>query len=358
MSINRRKFSSLALSAAAASAFGGLVGVGSAVAAPSPMGPPISSDASPTKFTSHDFAFFGLPTFWRLEHTRELQGVDIAVMGVPFDNGVSHRSGTRFGPRALRETSIYVGGYQHPWPYDARETLKMIDYGDVGMGISDQGTAYMIEDTYRHAKAIYTSGARLFTLGGDHTIPYGMMRAAKEKFGKLAMIHFDSHQDSISGRSGTQISHASFAHDLAEEGTVDTRKSAQVFIRTDMPNDFGYNIICANDAMNRQAADVAKQIKSIVGTMPVYITFDIDALDPAYAPGTGTPVAGGPTSAFVAEVLQRLVGLNVVGADLVEVAPIYDPTEATRLAAAAVARDLIYLMAHSIKPAALPTLRS
>lgn len=150
MDIDRRNFNSLAVSAAAVGTIAGLagIGIGNAVAAPSPVGPPTSSKASPPKFTAHDFAFFGLPTFWRLEHTRELKDVDIAVMGVPFDNAVSHRSGTRFGPRAVRETSIYVGNYQHPGPYDIKQTLKLIDYGDVGAGISDGGTRFMIEDTY------------------------------------------------------------------------------------------------------------------------------------------------------------------------------------------------------------------
>jgi agmatinase len=212
----------------------------------------------------------------------------------------------------------------------------------------------MIANAYQHAQAIYAAGARLFTLGGDHTIPYGPIRAAKEKFGVIAIIHFDSHQDSLSGRNGTQITHSSFAHDLAEEGTVDAKQSVQVFIRTDMPNEGGYNIIYANDALNRQPAEIATQIKSIVDAMPVYITFDIDALDPSHAPGTGTPVPGGPTSFFVAQVLQGLVGLNVVGADVVEVAPMYDPSEVTRLSAAAVARDLIYLSAESTKPSNRP----
>lgn len=296
----------------------------------------------------HFLAYSGIPTFWRVPHTRELSGVAIAIMGVPFDVGTTNRSGARFGPRAIREASLHTGNFHHPWTYDVREVLPIIDYGDVGMGVQTNATSYMIEETYTHAKAIFEAGAKLLTLGGDHTIPYGMVRAAKEKFGKVALVHFDSHQDSMSSNGGKEIFHGSFAHDLAEEGTVDASKSVQVFIRTDMPNVFGYHIIYANDALYLHPAEVANKIRSVVGDMPVYLTFDIDALDPVYAPGTGTPVPGGPSTFFACEVLRRLIGINVIGADLVEVAPVYDPASITALSAGAIACDLIYLMADGL----------
>ena len=180
------------------------------------------------------------------------------------------------------------------------------------------------------------------TLGGDHTIPYGMVRAASEKYGKIALLHFDSHQDSTPSENGN-VSHANFAYDLQAEGCIDPSHSAQVFIRTEM-TECGYNIFYAQDAVFMDMKDLAEKIKKIVGDMPVYITFDIDSLDPSAAPGTGTPVIGGPSTAQMRKLLYNLRGLNVVAADLVEVLPAYDHGEITALAAANIAWDLMYLM--------------
>jgi len=343
----------LAISALATGAAVGTIGAAPATAAGQASGAiPLSGGKLPPSKTTGDYlAYAGIPTFWRAQSTQNLVGVDIAVMGVPYDIGVTNRSGARLGPRAVREASLHVGNFQHPWKHNITESLKIIDYGDVGMGVGGDATKNMIDETYKHAKKVFSSGAKLFTIGGDHTIPYGLVRAAKETYGQVALIHFDSHQDSMTSNGGKEIFHGSFAHDLAEEGTVNARKSAQVFIRTDMPNELGYNIIYAHDALYQKPDQVAKQIRNIVGEMPVYITFDIDALDPASAPGTGTPVPGGPSTFQASEVLRGLVGLNVVGADLVEVAPMYDPSGVTTLSAAAVARDLMYLLADSIEKA-------
>lgn len=293
------------------------------------------------------FAYAGITTFLRSPHTREIGDADIVVMGVPFDCGVSNRSGSRSGPQSIRKISLHTGNFHHPWPYDIQEKVKIIDYGDVGMTIGADVTGFMIEETYQHAKKIFNSDANLLTLGGDHTIPYGLMRAAKEKYGTLAMIHFDSHQDTLSGENGKSIFHGTFAHDMAEEGVVDPTKSTQVFIRTDMPKDFDYNIIYAKDALYKTPKELAEQIIKNVDGLPVYITFDVDALDPAYAPGTGTPVPGGPTSAYVRELLQYLDVLNVVAADIVEVAPQYDSGEITALVAGVLACDLLHLIGNS-----------
>lgn len=288
-------------------------------------------------------AYAGAVTFCRCKQTTDLDGVDVAVMGVPFDNGVTNRSGTRHGPRAIRETSMFVGTFHYPWDYEVTEKYNIIDYGDVGLSLGNDTTNFMIEDSYKHAKRILDSGAKLLSLGGDHTIPYGLVRAASEKYGKLALLHFDSHEDTSPGVSNNEVFHGSFAYDLQEEGCIDPSKSAQVFIRTNMV-ECGYNIIYANEALQMKPEELAGRIKDIIGDMPVYLTFDIDALDPAYAPGTGTPVVGGPSTQQARSVLKELKGLNIVAADLVEVAPIYDPTESTRLAAATIARDLLYLL--------------
>ncbi|PRD13614.1 agmatinase [Pantoea coffeiphila] len=293
-------------------------------------------------------AFSGIPTFWRTPQSRDINGVDIVVMGVPFDCGVSNRSGARLGALAIRQMSLHTGNFCHPWDFDIKDRLNIVDYGDVGMSVGGNTTNYMIEDTYQHALNIFSRGARLFTLGGDHTIPYGLVRAAKERFGKIALVHFDSHQDSLDGENGNAIFHGTFTHDLAAEGTVDAAHSTQVFIRTDMPNEHGYNILYAKDTFYMEPSEVARKIRENAGDLPVYITFDVDGIDPAYTPGTGTPVPGGPSTAYVREVLRHLEGLNVIGGDIVEVAPQYDAGEITSLAAGVIAGDIIQLMGRSI----------
>ena len=286
--------------------------------------------------------YAGITSFNGCPSTRDLTGADIAVMGVPFDSGVTYRTGARFGPRSIRAVSRLPCCFQYPWDYKLTETARIIDYGDVGYSIGAATTEIMLEETHEHAARILSSGASLLTLGGDHTIPYGMVRAAHEKYGKLALLHFDSHQDSSPGIPG-KISHANFAYDLQAEGCIDPAKSAQVFIRTEMTT-CGYNIFYAQDAVFMDMKELAAKIKRIIGDMPVYLTFDIDALDPSAAPGTGTPVIGGPTSAQIRQLLFALRGINVVAGDVVEVLPDRDSGEITALAAAQIALDIMYLM--------------
>ena len=269
--------------------------------------------------------YAGIPSFNLYPVTRELKDdVDITIMGVPFDSGVTNRPGARSGPRAIRLSSQLTNCFGYPWGYKLSDEANIVDYGDVGYYVGANTTKVMLEETYENAKKIFASGSKLLTLGGDHTIPYGMVRAASEKFGKLALLHFDSHQDSTPSTDGN-ISHANFAYDLQAEGCIDPSKSAQ-------------------DAVFMDMKELAEKLKKIVGDMPVYITFDIDALDPSAAPGTGTPVIGGPSSAQVRKLLYNLKGINVVAADLVEVLPAYDHSEITSLAASNIAMDLMYLM--------------
>ena len=267
-------------------------------------------------------------------------------MGVPFDCGTTNRSGARLGPRAVREVSNLVFPFNYRWN-DGGFRLEtacpnIIDYGDVGSYCGPNAVSVMIEQSYEHAKKILSSGASLLTIGGDHTIPYGPVRAAAERYGKLALIHFDSHQDSIP--SGGDYTHANFAFDLAQEGCVEPRRSVQAYIRTDFDN-CGYNIVYADEAMEMGPKGLAEKIKAIVGDMPVYMTFDIDAIDPAFAPGTGTPVCGGPSSHEVLSVMRMLDGVRLVAADVVEVCPPYDCGQVTALAAAHVAQSMMCLMA-------------
>lgn len=291
--------------------------------------------------------YAGIPSFNLYPVTRELKDVDIAIMGVPFDSGVTNRPGARLGPRAIRNMSQLTCCFSYPWEYKISEAANIIDYGDVGYYVGADTTKVMLEETYNHAKKIFDNGCRLLTLGGDHTIPYGMIRTASEKYGKLALLHFDSHQDSTPSTDGN-ISHANFAYDLQAEGCIDPSHSAQVFIRTEM-TECGYNIFYAQDAVFMSMEELAEKIKKIIGDMPVYITFDIDSLDPSAAPGTGTPVVGGPSTAQMRKLLYNLKGLNVVASDLVEVLPSYDHSEITSLAAANIAQDLMYLMHNKDK---------
>lgn len=288
----------------------------------------------------------GIATFGGYPYSRDVDDADLVIMGVPFDAGVTQRSGTKLGPRAMRLMSKTVLAFNYLWETDNfsidNAFPKIVDYGDVGAGYGPRAVQIMLDETYEHAKKIIDSGAKLLTLGGDHTIPYGMVRACYEKFGKLALIHFDSHQDSQ--KSYGDISHGNFAYDLQEEGCIDPSKSVQACIRTNMPL-CGYNIIYANQVLEMTPKQLAEKIKSVVGDMPVYFTFDIDAVDPAYAPGTGTPVCGGPNMNFIMNTLRELEGIHVVAADVVEVAPQYDSGEITALAANHVAQGLMCLMA-------------
>ena len=291
--------------------------------------------------------YAGILSWNRTPMTQDVEGADIVVMGVPFDNGVTFRPGARFGPRAIREQSLIACCFKYPWKNKLSDVAKVIDYGDVGYWAGAKATSFMIEDLYKHAKKILDAGCKLMTLGGDHTIPYGPIRAAAEKYGKLALIHFDSHQDSTKSEvnpDGTRnMTHANFAYDLQEEGCIDPAHSVQVFIRTEM-TECGYNIIHSMDAIDMGHKALADEIKKIAADMPAYISFDIDALDPSAAPGTGTPVIGGPSTDFVRKLLQGLRGINVVAADMVEVLPDKDPSNITAIAAATLTQDIMYIM--------------
>lgn len=299
--------------------------------------------------------FAGLNTFMKMPFSRDVNGAELVIMGVPFDSGTLNRSGTRYGPRAIREQSHYASIFQpvYPWDYDLTTAFKIIDFGDVVSIPGSGAVEFMLELTEMAAAEIFKAGASLLTLGGDHTLPYGMVRAAAQKYGKLALIHLDSHQDSgDSAEFGDEmrfINHGTFATDLANEGRIDLSKSSQVYIRTYMPAtpNGGYTIFYANDALHMGAENLAQAVKALAGDAPVYLTLDIDALDVAYAPGTGSPVPGGPTTAEMRHFLQGLDGLNIVAADLVEVNPLYDPTQSTASAAAFLALDLLYLMGNA-----------
>lgn len=298
--------------------------------------------------------FGGPGTFMKTIATKDIKKGDLVVAGIPFDAGATFRPGTRFGPKAIRDKSHYAAAFQPVYPWQNSLQHPLIDYGDM---VSMPGTGcleMMLELGYTLSNKVLNAGGRLLVLGGDHTIPIGIIRAVAKKFGKISLIHLDAHQDSYSVEEfgGQKIyNHGVFATALVAEGCIDVSTSTQAYIRTIQPisPDGGYEIIYANDALQMTPEVLAEKIKKRVGNNPVYLTLDIDAIDPSYAPGTGSPVPGGPSTADVRRLLYALQGINLVGADLVEVNPMYDSNEITAVAAASLAIDLLQLMDASPK---------
>jgi agmatinase len=275
-------------------------------------------------------------------------------MGVPFDGGTSNRSGSRFGPRAVREQSYYASAFRpvYPWADDITQDYRIIDFGDVVAFPGSPAVEMMLQMTEAVASRILASGARLLSIGGDHTLPYGPVRAAARQYGQVALIHLDAHQDSYSSDSGfgfRAINHGTFATDLADEGHIDLSKSSQLYIRTTQPATpgGGYAITYANEALAMGPERLAEMVRERAGDTPVYLTLDIDSLDPAFAPGNGSPVPGGPSTSEMRRFLKALDGMNIVAADIVEVNPMYDPTGATAIAGAMLAVDLVHLLCHA-----------
>jgi agmatinase len=286
----------------------------------------------------------GALSFMRRKYTKNLKGADAVVWGIPFDAAVSNRPGARFGPQAIRRASaIMDNDPQYPFQRDLFESLAVIDYGDCLLDYGNhQKTPATIE---REAGKILKSGAFLVTLGGDHYVTWPLLKAHAAKHGPLALIQFDAHQDTWYD-DGRRIDHGSFVGRAVRDGVIDPDHSIQIGIRTHAPEDCGIEMIYGEDVENMKAVKIADAIYKRVGDMPCYVTFDIDCLDPAYAPGTGTPVAGGPSSAKMLSVLHKLVNLDIRGADIVEVAPAYDHADITAIAGAAVAQHYLGLLAE------------
>ena len=286
----------------------------------------------------------GALSFMRRKYTKSLEGVDVAVWGIPFDAAVSNRPGARFGPQAIRRASaIFDNDPQYPFDRDLFEDMAVIDYGDCLLDYGNhQKTPATIE---REATKILKSGAFLVTLGGDHYVTWPLLKAHAAKHGKLALIQFDAHQDTWYD-DGKRIDHGSFVGRAVRDGVIDPAHSIQIGIRTHAPEDCGIEMIYGEEVENMKAVKIADAIYKRVGDMPCYVTFDIDCLDPAYAPGTGTPVAGGPSSAKMLSVLHKLINLDIRGADIVEVAPAYDHADITAIAGAAVAQHYLGLLAE------------
>lgn len=293
--------------------------------------------------TTFENAFGGATSFLRRRYTKDLTGVDLAITGVPFDQAVTHRAGARFGPRAIREASS-LQPFDPPFgwdDYDPLSELAIADYGDLGFDYAK--TADFPATLRAHIAGILAQGPGTVTLGGDHYITLPILQAYADRFGPMAVIQFDAHSDLWEDDDLTRIDHGTMMYKAVKLGLVDTARSVQIGIRTHCEDYHGITVIDAPSAHRIGPDAVAARVRTIVGDAPCYLTFDIDALDPAFAPGTGTPVWGGLASWQAAAILRALAGIDLKGGDVVEVSPPYDTTGATAIAGAHVATELICL---------------
>jgi agmatinase len=297
------------------------------------------------KGTRWEATYAGALSFMRRKYTRDLKGVDIAITGIPFDQAVSHRPGTRLGPEGIRKASAEnAWGPFWPWNFDPFDTLGVVDYGDC---FFDWGKKEDFPQTLEnHATEIITAGAEMISLGGDHYISYPLLRAHAKKHGPLALVHFDAHRD-IEIDSGGRIDHGTMFGYAVKEGIIDPEKSVQLGIRTSFIGEtsMGFRVIYADEVHETTSEKLADMINKKVGKSKAYLTFDIDCLDPSAAPGTGTPIPGGLTYHQAASIIRKLTPINFVGMDMVEVSPPYDHAEITSLAAASLIMEYLCLKA-------------
>lgn len=290
-----------------------------------------------------EMTYAGVLSFLRRKYSKEFQGVDVVVSGVPFDGAVSNRSGCRQGPQAIRAASVQLAELKSfPFGFDPFDHLAVTDFGDCYLTPQDQQS--IPESIQNHATAILAADAKMLTFGGDHFVSYPLLKAHAQKYGPIALLQFDAHCDTWSP-SENQIDHGTMFARAAVEGIIDVTHSMQVGLRTFNDSAHGFEILTSPWVHRNGIEATIKAIKERVADRPVYISFDIDCLDPAFAPGTGTPVAGGLASWQALEILRSLDSLNLIGMDVVEVAPAYDHAEITALIAATLAHDWLCLLA-------------
>jgi agmatinase len=295
--------------------------------------------------------FAGPPTFARLPRIDEVSDVDVAVLGVPFDAGVSYRPGARFGPAHVRESSRLLRPYNPAQDVEPFNLQQVVDAGDLGVNPFSIDEA--IGQIEAGARSLLERAGRLLTIGGDHTIALPLLRALHAKHGPIAVVHFDAHLDTWDTYFGADYTHGTPFRRASEEGLLDQSGCLHVGIRGPLYSaqdlvddvDLGFQIVHSRDVDDLGIRGVIEKVKARVEDRPVYVSVDIDVLDPAFAPGTGTPEAGGLTSRELLAILRSFADSNLVGADLVEVAPPYDHAEITGIAASHVAYELISAMA-------------
>lgn len=294
--------------------------------------------------TTPEPTYAGITSFMRRKYTKDLAGVDVAVTGIPLDTATTNRPGTRFGPRAIRNASTIMA-WERPYgmEFDPFDKLAVADVGDC---LFDFGRPEKVPDEIEaHAWNIINKGTALLTLGGDHFVAYPLLKAHARKYGApLSLLHFDAHSDTWSDKND-RIDHGTMFYWAAKYGIVDPAKSVQIGLRTTNPDTLGFNVLDAPWVHEHGIDAVVKETRKYLGDRPVYVSFDIDCLDPSFAPGTGTPVCGGLTTHQAMSILRGLKGINIVGMDVVEVAPAYDVGEITALAASHLAMEMLYLYA-------------
>jgi agmatinase len=308
-----------------------------------PQGPP---DARITP------RYAGPDTFARLPRLQDVGTAAVAILGAPFDSGVSYRPGARFGPAAVRAGSKLLRPYHPALDVQPWGVHQVADAGDIA--INPFNLEQAVSDVEHGAIRTLERAGKLVTIGGDHTIALPLLRALHGKHGACALVHFDAHLDTWDTYFGAAYTHGTPFRRAAEEGLLDLSHSMHVGIRgplytaDDLRQDaeLGYAIVSTSDLSTGGAAVAAERIRQRVGERPIYLSIDIDVLDPAHAPGTGTPEPGGLTTRELQEMLRGMDGLEIVGADIVEVAPAYDHAEITALAAAQIAYELLALLAR------------
>jgi len=299
--------------------------------------------------------FAGPATFARLPRLDEVERADVAVVGVPFDAGVSYRPGARFGPAHIRQSSRLLRPYNPAQDVSPFATQQVADAGDIAANpFSIQDAIAAVEEG---ANSLGERAGRLVTLGGDHTIALPLLRSVVRKHGPVAVLHFDAHLDTWDTYFGEPYTHGTPFRRASEEGLIDTERSVHVGIRgplyadTDLVDTerLGFSVISCTDYDRLGLDGVIEAMRARLADGPTYVSVDIDVIDPGMAPGTGTPESGGLTSRELLATLRGLAGIDIVGADIVEVAPAYDHAEVTGIAASHVAYDLISLMAPGRK---------
>ena len=294
----------------------------------------------------YEMTYAGATSFLRRPYSRELEGVDITVTGVPFDNAVTNRPGCRLGPRAIRASSVELASLNsYPFGFDPFKFINVIDYGDCYLNTHNPSS--IEKSIEEHAETIIQSGSKLLTFGGDHFISLPLLRAHVAKYGPVALLQFDSHCDTWEPQG--PIDHGTMFLTAIKEGLINVDQSIQVGLRTHNDLDVGIEVIDSRYIHSNGVDKTIKKIKSRIGNSKCYMTFDIDFLDPAFAPGTGTPVCGGMATWQALEFIRGLEDLDFIGMDLVEVSPPFDHAEITSMAAANIAHDWICIMAKKKK---------
>lgn len=295
--------------------------------------------------------FAGSPTFYRLPHQAGVSGLDVAISGIPFDGAASFRPGARFGPRAIREMSSLLRPYNPVLGIDPYRVLNCADVGDCP--VNPFNTLESLELIAGRITETVRAGAIPLSFGGDHLVALGILRGVARARGPIAVLQIDAHLDTWDSYFGSKFTHGSFMKRAIEEGLVDTAHTLQVGIRGPLfsPQDLadvaalGIAILPMHAMVDWTVEQIAEAIRARIADAPVYLTFDVDGVDPAFTPGTGTPEIGGLTSQQLIALLHRLRGLRLIGADVVEVAPAYDPTGITALMAARAGFELLCLFA-------------